>query len=155
MISLFETLEETLQNHNKNLSDIEWVGSKDLEIPLENFIELAKKTDDSYSKMIPPFDLMVVGKDFVITREISDHEDNEFWLYINTKKPKNIKQLETLDSDELNKDEIKKAFFDSRNTEEIDNLCFYDQKPINKNKDLYYINFTKLWMLEYKEESSI
>ena len=99
MISLFDTLEHILQNHSKSLSDIEWIGNEDFELPFENFIEFAKNTDDSWVKRIYPIELIVIGKELVLIRREFDHEDDERWLYINTKKPIHSKNLSSFNTE--------------------------------------------------------
>lgn len=78
-MNLLETLTECLKEHSKTLSDIQWVGCKDFEIPINNFIDLASKTRDGFLPEVAD-DLIVVGKNFWIERQY-DEFDNFIWSY--------------------------------------------------------------------------
>lgn len=75
--------EETLQilkEHGKGLSDINWIGSEDFKIDLENGIDFLDVSYDSgYGGQEIAHDLMVVGDGFWLERE--EYDGAEGWSY--------------------------------------------------------------------------
>ena len=76
---LKETIEE-LERHGKTFEDIDWVGSSDGYIPLDTFKQLADvEYHRGYGCQEVASDLIIVGKDFYMTRE--EYDGSEWWRY--------------------------------------------------------------------------
>lgn len=114
-MNLYEETIKTLEKNNKKIEDIEfietdlnyeWLGldatENIVEIDIDNFIELAKKTnyDNGYGgEEIPPT-LKIVGKDWWIER--NSYDGSEWWEFKTLpEKPKRKQELTTLFDDDL------------------------------------------------------
>ena len=64
MFSIYESIIGCLEAHGKSIEDIEWVGSNDFSIPLDNFLKLATTTEENEWEDDVPCDLVIVGNDF-------------------------------------------------------------------------------------------
>lgn len=91
MVNLLEEIRGFLKLNGKEIKDIIWVRNKDVSIPLENFLEVAKNTNYSYS--LAP-DLKIVGKDFIMIR----NQDSccEWWEFYSQVKPTRSCTVKTL-----------------------------------------------------------
>ena len=96
MTNLFEELEECLADNGYTLSDIECVYGSDYQITLENFIEVAKRTnyDNGYGGQEVASDLCIKGKDFLITR--GEYDGSEWFQFISLKVPEEIEKITKL-----------------------------------------------------------
>ncbi len=135
-MTLLETLKKTLKKNGKSLVDIQWVGCKDFTIPNENFLELAAKLQDNFGADIAA-DLLVVGKDFWLERDMQ-HSGDVWVLRTHPIKPKREYRLKTLTAKTLTEEEDRKATADSRNVDD-------EHRPYS------YLPYSKLWMMLYKE----
>lgn len=80
MKNLLKETVSVLNEHNKTLDNIEWIGSKDGYITLETFKRLADVYYDSgYGAPEVALDLIIVGKDFYMARE--EYDGCEWWEY--------------------------------------------------------------------------
>ena len=76
---LIETIRD-LQEHDKTLDDVVWVGTTEVEIPIEKFVELADKNYDSgYGSPKVATDLLVCGNDWYMERH--EYDGSEWWEY--------------------------------------------------------------------------
>jgi hypothetical protein len=77
---LIETI-ECLTEHNKGVFDVEWIGNKTKYcIDWHDFILLANfEYNSGYGGAEIPSDLIVVGKDFYMTR--GEYDGSEWWDY--------------------------------------------------------------------------
>lgn len=134
-MTLIETLTKILSENGKSLADIQWVGCKAFSLPVENFLELARKIPDCWGANIA-IDLMVVGKDFWVERDFLHSE--EIWIFRKyPDKPKVEYTLKTLTGKDLTEEEERKATVDPRNTDE-------------ENQLYSYLPYSRLWMMLYK-----
>lgn len=100
MTNLFVETEGFLRQYYKSIKDIEFITCNDYDISLENFLEIAKKTeyDAGYGGQEILSDLKIVGKDWWLERH--EYDGSEWWEY--KEKPQrtnNIIKIETLIND--------------------------------------------------------
>lgn len=80
MANLLKETKGILKEYGKTLNDIEWIGSEDGYITLETFKVLADVSYDSgYGAAEVAQDLIIVGKDFYMTR--GEYDGSEWWNY--------------------------------------------------------------------------
>lgn len=79
MFSIYESIIGCLEAHGKSIEDIEWVGSNDFSIPLDNFLKLAKTTEENEWEDDVPSDLVIVGNDFWIERQYESDASVYAW----------------------------------------------------------------------------
>lgn len=131
-MNLLESLKKCLIKNKRDLSDIEWVGSEYLEIPLQCFFKLASQTEDEFVAEIP-IDLLAVGKDFWVER-VQFKEDEYEWKYRTfPQKPKNRQTLKSLSTKSLTDEETDAILKDKRSRCDF---CITD---------------SELWMMTYKK----
>ena len=91
-INLYKEILEVLDRNRKTLNDILWVGTRIVIAPKEQFLQEAKECDydNGYGGAIIPSDIIIVGKDWWLSRE--EYDGSEWWEY-NTypKRPKRRK----------------------------------------------------------------
>lgn len=91
MTNLLNETIEVLEKYGKTLEDVVWIGSKDGYITLETFKKLADiEYDNGFGAAEVAQDLIIVGKDFYMTR--GEYDGSEWWNYHSMnlfKKPKN------------------------------------------------------------------
>ena len=82
MINLYEETAQALEKHHIKWSDIKYIGSKDIKIPIGIFIKLAKQTfyEDDFGIQFIPKDLVMVAKKGIFIRE--EYDGSEWWDYI-------------------------------------------------------------------------
>lgn len=70
-----------LEHHGKSLDEIRYVFGHDFRIPVDNFIDVANKTDydDGYGLPEIATDLIVAGDDFWLERH--EYDGSEWWEY--------------------------------------------------------------------------
>jgi hypothetical protein len=103
---LHETI-TILNEHGKPLDDIDWVGSKDLRIPMVQFLKLADvEYNNGYGGEEVYMGLLVVGNDWWLERHTYD--GSEWWEHksLPTKPNKTSKVLGIVESqdDDVNYD---------------------------------------------------
>lgn len=76
---LKETI-KILKDHNKTFDDIEWIGTTEIEISVDEFIKEAdREYDDDYGAAEVNPNLVVVGKDFWLERD--EYDGLEWWEF--------------------------------------------------------------------------
>ena len=80
-MNLLKETEEALKLMGKSLDDITCVFGDDFQITVDNFIEVAEKTDydDGYGLEEIATDLIVAGKDFWLERH--EYDGSEWWEF--------------------------------------------------------------------------
>ena len=79
-MNLWEETKRALNEHNCSWDDVEWVGCYNFEIPKEDCPKLFDKEYDSgYGAPEVAEDLMIVGKDFYMTR--GEYDGAEWWEF--------------------------------------------------------------------------
>lgn len=78
MTNLLDETIKVLEEHNKTLDDVEWIGTTEIEISVNEFIKEANREyDDGYGDAEVNLDLVVVGKDFWLER--NEYDGSEWW----------------------------------------------------------------------------
>lgn len=82
MTNFYEETAQALKENHVKWSDIKYIGSKNIEIPIGIFIKLAKQTyyGNSYGVQFIPKDLVMVTKKGIFIRE--EYDGSEWWGYI-------------------------------------------------------------------------
>lgn len=95
MYLLKETI-DVLKNHNKSLSDVEWIGTSHEYVDINKFIEIANTLyDDGYGSAEVAINLLIVGKNWWLERHAED--GSEWWVYKELPtKPKKFLDLKAL-----------------------------------------------------------
>ena len=95
---LKETLTILVRNH-KQLTDVEWIGGKDFEIPIAEFISLADtEYNNGYGSPKVATDLIIVGKDFWLER--NEYDGSEWWDFKERpQRPSHLKSITRLIGD--------------------------------------------------------
>lgn len=76
---LNETM-EALYDFGKTIDDVEWIGSKDITIPVENFLEVANDYyDNGFGSAMVADDLVVVGDGWWLERY--EYDGAESWVF--------------------------------------------------------------------------
>lgn len=85
IVNLYEETVRILGYNNLSIEDIEWVGTTEYTIPLEQFVKLAKETNynQGYGAQEVATDLIIVGKDWYMDRK--EYDGAEWWDF--NKKP--------------------------------------------------------------------
>ena len=112
---LFYTI-KCLESNGKKLDDILWIGNEKFKIDISDFIALSHQLEldglpciDPISPESLPADLLIAGKDFWLSRSLSDiKEFNDFtdiWIF-NTlhdlpDAPPSVKKISTLSAELL------------------------------------------------------
>ena len=80
-MNLLKETEEILKLWGKSLDDITCVFGDEFQITIDNFIEIAKRTDydDGYGLEEIATDLIVAGKDFWLERH--EYDGSEWWEF--------------------------------------------------------------------------
>lgn len=79
-MNLWEETNEVLDEHGYSWDDVEWIGCYDFEIPKEDCSKLFDKEYDSgWGCAEVAEDLLVVGKDFYMTR--GEYDGSEWWEF--------------------------------------------------------------------------
>lgn len=88
-----ETLEK-LKAHNKDLSDIDWIGNHDCRVDVEEFFKIADfEYDSGYGATYIDPDLLIVGKDWWLERSVYDGAEDWVFKRLPTK-PKELRCCE-------------------------------------------------------------
>lgn len=84
MTNLFDETAGVLENHNKTIADIEYIGSSETKINTNKALELMKKTDyySGYGGQVIAENLMIKGNGFIMTR--GEYDGSEWWDYMQT-----------------------------------------------------------------------
>lgn len=80
MINLLDETREVLENNNKTINDINWVGNKKFYFDVYEFLKIANvEYDDSYGAPEVAQDLLVVGDNWWLERH--EYDGSEWWEY--------------------------------------------------------------------------
>lgn len=81
MKNLLKETEVVLKKHGKTWDDVQWVGGDDFAIPVNNFIEVARKTDydNWYGSPRVAIDLHIVGDGWYMERQ--EYDGAEYWEF--------------------------------------------------------------------------
>lgn len=96
-INLYEETMKVLKENGKSLNDIKFIRGDDFDITVDNFIEVAKKTDYNagFGAAEVATDLKIVGEDWFLQRR--EYVGSEWWEFTTiptrTNKIVNIKKL--------------------------------------------------------------
>ena len=79
-MNLLKETKRKLNEYDKSLEDIKWVGCTNFTIPLENFMNCADiEYDDGYGAQEVAIDLIVVGEGWWLERH--EYDGSEWWEY--------------------------------------------------------------------------
>lgn len=80
-MNLYEELIDKLEHQNKTIEDIEFVCGRDFYVDVNEFLEIAKKTnyDNGFGATEIAKDLLIVGKDWWLERQ--DYDGSEWFEY--------------------------------------------------------------------------
>ena len=98
MTNLFTETIQALKSNGKTLADIIFVSGNGHDIPVDNFIEIAKKYDydSGYGGTEVPEDLKVVGTDWWLERH--EYDGSEWWEFkMLPKRPLEVKSVKAFD----------------------------------------------------------
>ena len=92
---LSETI-HVLNEHNKDLYDIKWIGCDEFCISMLDFITLSRNLDydDGFGSTEIAQDLKIVGNNFVMVR--SEYDGSEWWDFINLSEPEHLLKVNAL-----------------------------------------------------------
>ena len=78
-----EETRDALNRKGYTINDIEWIGSRKVEIPIDEFFEVADRTtyDSGYGTQEMPSDLLIVMKDQSYF-ERREYDGAEWWEYV-------------------------------------------------------------------------
>ena len=81
-MNLFEETRDAFKQHGIEWDDIIWVGGNDFEIPLRDFVRLAKETDydEGYGAQYIASDLTIITSHGRLVRE--EYDGLEWWKFI-------------------------------------------------------------------------
>lgn len=80
MSNLLKETKNVLRQNGKKLSDIVWVGCREFQIPMSEFVKCAdQEYDDGYGAADVAQDLLIVGSDFWLERH--EYDGSEWWEY--------------------------------------------------------------------------
>lgn len=99
MINLLEETKEILENHNKTIEDIKWIGTRKHYVDINKFLELADAEYDSgYGGQEVADNLLVVGNNWWLERH--EYDGSEWWEYKSIpQKPNEFLKLKSLFAD--------------------------------------------------------
>ena len=99
MSNLLEETKEILENHNKTIEDIKWIGTSKHYVDINKFIELADSIyDDGYGVQEVADNLLIVGTNWWLERH--EYDGSEWWEYKTIpQKPKKFLELKSLYAD--------------------------------------------------------
>lgn len=80
-INLYQEIVEKLEENNKTIKGIFWVGTKDATIDTALFLEEAKHTnyDNGHGGAEIASDLIIIGADWWLSRE--EYNGSEWWIF--------------------------------------------------------------------------
>lgn len=80
MNNLLKETKNILKQNGKKLSDIVWVGCREFQIPMNEFIKCAdQEYDAGFGSLYVAEDLLIVGSDFWLERH--EYDGSEWWEY--------------------------------------------------------------------------
>ena len=95
MTNLYEETIEVMTENNLEWDDIEWVGGNNFQITLDNFREIAKKTEynNGFGDAEVAGDLVIMAKSWIMYRE--EYDGAECWKIIKLKpsRPTNVETI--------------------------------------------------------------
>ena len=96
MVNLLEETLYKMKSVNKGIEDIEWIGSDDFYLDVNEFITLADiEYDDGYGAAEVATDLKIVFKDGSLMIR-HNYDGAECWRYYSVKKPKTFSNIVAL-----------------------------------------------------------
>ena len=79
-MNLLKETVSILEDNNKSLSDIEWIGTSREYVDINKFIEIADTSyDDDYGSPKVAEDLLIVGNNWWLERH--EYDGSEWWEY--------------------------------------------------------------------------
>lgn len=79
-MNLLKETKRDLMENGKTISDIRWVGTNEVQIPVDVFLALANKEyDNGYGSQHVASDLVVVGDDWWMERR--EYDGSEWWEF--------------------------------------------------------------------------
>ena len=80
-MNLYDETERELRSNGKSFADINYIGTEITGIPIDTFIEIAKKTEynGSYGAQEVAQNIMILGNGFWMTR--GEYDGSEWWEY--------------------------------------------------------------------------
>jgi len=109
MTNLYKETEAIMKENDLRWEDIEWVGGDRFQITLDNFKEIAKKTEYSngFGSAEVPVELVIIAKTWVMYRE--EYDGGEEWKIIRLKsdRPTNIETIYCLSKNQSNEEDAK------------------------------------------------
>ena len=111
IVNFAEETIKALNNHLYNVDDIAWIGTRDFQIPIDEFFDVARCTlyDSGYGKAEMPTDLIIVMRDKTWFSR-AEYDGSEWWQFNKppTKKPKLINHIVYYSFDEVSYDQTPK-----------------------------------------------
>ena len=87
---LHETM-EALYDFGKTIDEVQWIGSENITIPVENFLEVANDYyDDGYGAAMVAYDLVIVGDGWWLERY--EYDGAEGWVFKTAPKKPSIER---------------------------------------------------------------
>lgn len=95
-MNLLKETKEILNENQKDLKDILWIGSRNNYVDIKKFIELADtEYDDDYGSQKVASNLLIVGNNWWLERH--EYDGSEWWEYKSLpNKPKNKIELKAI-----------------------------------------------------------
>ena len=86
-MNLFEETREAFKQHGVEWDDVIWIGGDDFEMPLRDFVRLAKETDydEGYGRQWIASDLTIITTAGRFVR--AEYDGLEWWKFIENKVP--------------------------------------------------------------------
>lgn len=79
-MNLLKETQTALNENGKTLQDVVWIGTKEVEIPVEEFVRLADKEYSSgFGSQKVATDLLVCGEDWFMERH--EYDGSEWWEF--------------------------------------------------------------------------
>jgi hypothetical protein len=77
--NLYLEIVRTLEENNKSIKDIVWIGTEEATIDVDQFFKIAKETeyDDGYGGTAISRDLIIVGSKWWLSR--GEYDGSEWW----------------------------------------------------------------------------
>ena len=102
-MNLLKETVSILEDRNKSLSDIEWIGTSREYVDINKFIEIADTSyDDDYGSPKVAEDLLIVGNNWWLERH--EYDGSEWWEYKELPtKPEKFLELKALTIEQAEK----------------------------------------------------
>ena len=85
IINLYDETIHSIEESGHTIHDIFWIGSKEIQLPIQKFFEVAKNTTyaNDYGIEEIPLDLVIVFKDNTFLKR-SEYDGSEWWTFCAT-----------------------------------------------------------------------